>query len=108
MTWIALAFAAWQVTAVPTSPGLHNLVAELPGTGRVTFAISIPQKYDTARAVPLVLSLHPGGERTPYYGSAFTRMVVEPGLRDLGAIIIAPDCPADAWATPAAEKAVMM
>lgn len=116
MIGIVLALGLWQVVAgasqtprgVPNTPGLHDLVAELPDAGRVTFAISIPPKYDPSKPTPLVLSLHPGGERTPYYGSAFTRVVVEPGLRELGAIIIAPDCPTDGWTTPVAERAAMM
>jgi predicted peptidase len=73
----------------------------------VLYGVSVPRGYDPARPAPLVVVLHPGGERMRYYGSAFTRMVVEPGLRDLSAVMIAPDCPAGSWSDPAAEAAVI-
>ena len=33
--------------------------------------------------------------------------VVAPGLHDLGAIIVAPDCPTQSWTDPNAERAVL-
>jgi predicted peptidase len=69
----------------------------------------VPRGYDPAKPAPLVVVLHPGGERRRYYGSAFTRMIVEPGLRDLKAVMIAPDCPpaSPSWTDAPADKAVM-
>jgi predicted peptidase len=43
--------------------------------------------------VGLVLALHYGGQVTPYYGRGLLTGLVEPALRGLGAIIVAPDCP---------------
>ena len=91
----------------PTTGGLYDLTADVPEVGSVTFGLSVPKNYDAGRPVPLVVVLHPGGERTPYYGSAFTRVVVEPGLRDLGAVMLALDCPGESWSTPLAEKALL-
>jgi predicted peptidase len=83
------------------------LSADIPGVGHVLYAISIPKGYDTSRPAPLVLVLHPGGERMRYYGAAYARLLVEPALRDLQPIILAPDCPWSSWGDPAAEKMVM-
>ena len=35
------------------------------------------------------------------------RGIVSPALKDLNAIIVAPDCPTRSWSDPAAEQAVM-
>jgi predicted peptidase len=106
-----IAFASWLLAfataaALPTTKGLHRLEADIAGVGRVTYAVSIPDGYDPKQPAPLVLVLHPGGQRIPYYGAEFTRRVAEPGLRQLKPIMIAPDCAARNWADPACEKSV--
>lgn len=78
-----------------------------PDAGRILYGISVPAGYNSREPRPLVLALHPGGERTPYYGLSFMRGIVSPALKDLGAIIVAPDCPTRAWSDPMAEQAVM-
>ena len=78
-----------------------------PEVGRVRYAVSVPDGYDPARRRRSCLVLHPGGQRIPYYGAEFTQRVVEPGLRQLKAIMIAPDCPTASWSDPPADKAVM-
>jgi predicted peptidase len=106
---VALAQPATSLptTSLPTTSGLHDLVATVPGVGPVLYGLSVPPGYDTTRATPLVVVLHPGGTRMRYYGSAFVRTVVEPGLRELHAIMIAPDCTAASWEEPACENSVM-
>ena len=104
---------AWLVSSVasaadlPKTKGLHQLQADIPDVGKVLYAVSVPDRYDAARPAPLVLVLHPGGQRMPYYGAGFMRGVVEPALRQLQAIMIAPDCPGASWSDPGADKAVM-
>jgi predicted peptidase len=71
------------------------------------YGISIPGDYNARQPRPLVLALHPGGERRPYYGSSFMQGIVSPALEDLNAIIVAPDCPTRAWSDPVADEAVM-
>jgi poly(3-hydroxybutyrate) depolymerase len=93
--------------AAPTAPGVHELSFATRGAGMMLYAISIPKTYDPQRPAPLVLVLHSGGERMRYYGSAFMRLLVEPALGDLRAIMVAPDCPTNAWTDAAAEDAVM-
>jgi predicted peptidase len=68
---------------------------------------AVPGDYDPKQPRPLVLALHPGGDKTPYYGTQYMRGIFLPGLRELNPIMIAPDCPTRAWSDPAAEKAVM-
>ena len=95
------------VLDLPTTPGTHTLKADVPEVGEVRYAVSIPSNYEAGRPRPLVLALHPGGERIPYYGSVFARQVVAAGLRDLQPIILAPDCPTRSWTDPQADRAVM-
>jgi predicted peptidase len=71
------------------------------------YAIALPDGFKAGEARPLVLALHPGGERTRYYGRAYAALVVRPAVSDLHAIIVAPDCPTQAWTDPAADRAVM-
>ena len=105
LSWLlAIAIAG---TDLPSVKGLHRLEADIPGVGRVRYAVSVPDGYDPAKPAPLVLVLHPGGERVPYYGAEFTRRVVEPALRQLRPIMIAPDCPTAAWSDAGADKTVM-
>ena len=78
----------------------------VPEVGTITYGISTPGDIsDTPR--PLVVALHPGGERVVNYGSRFMAQVVAPALRDLGAIIIAPDCPTRSWGDAVSDRAVM-
>ncbi|MDP6607425.1 MAG: prolyl oligopeptidase family serine peptidase [Dehalococcoidia bacterium] len=71
------------------------------------YAISVPAGYDASDPRPLVLALHPGGGRTPYYGEGFLRQIAEPALRSWDAIFVAPDAPTGRWANATAEDAVM-
>jgi predicted peptidase len=68
---------------------------------------AVPGDYDSKEPRPLVLALHPGGEKTPYYGTQYMRGIFLPGLRSLDPIMVAPDCPTRSWTDPAAEKAIM-
>ena len=88
--------------AQAANPGVRELAFQTPDGTTLLYALSVPRGYDPQRPAPLVLVLHPGGERTRYYGSAFMRFVVEPALSDLRPIMIAPDCPTNAWTDPGA------
>jgi predicted peptidase len=80
---------------------------DAPGGTTLLYGRAVPGDYDPKQPRPLVLALHPGGEKTPYYGAQFMRSLFLPGLRELNPIMVAPDCPTRSWADPAAEKAVM-
>ncbi len=92
---------------LPATKGLHRLQADIPGAGRVTYAVSVPDGYDAKTPPPLVLVLHPGGPRGPYYGADFLRRIADPALRHLKPIMIAPDCTERAWSDAACDKAAM-
>jgi predicted peptidase len=74
----------------------------------VRYGISVPSGTASVRhrARPLVLALHPGG-RSPFFGSAFMRDIVEPALRSWDAVLIAPDVPDRSWATARSEAVVI-
>lgn len=91
----------------PPQRGVQDLALQVDGVGQVLYGISVPNDYDPKDPRPLVLALHPGGERMRYYGSAYMKLVVAPGVRDLKPIIVAPDCPARAWTDPGCERGAM-
>jgi len=101
---LAIAFARADL---PVARGLHRLQADIPGAGRVTYAVSVPDGYNAKTPAPLVLVLHPGGPRGPYYGAGFAQGIAEPALRHLKPIMIAPDCTERAWSDAACDKAAM-
>jgi predicted peptidase len=106
----ALLCASANVAAAqewPATRGLHRLKTEVPGIGEALYAVSVPDRYDARTPVPLVLVLHPGGPRGPYYGADFARRIAEPALRHITPIMIAPDCTGRAWADAACDKAAM-
>jgi predicted peptidase len=91
----------------PIDPGLHRLTFPLPDGAVMGYSITVPRDYRRGEARPLVLALHPGGQRTPYRGAMFAQQIVAPALGGLGAIVVAPDCPSKAWSDPPAEQAVL-
>ncbi len=97
-----------EPTATPgeslAPPDVQELLLQ-PGDRRYT--IAIPANYTGERPVPLVLSLHFGGTVTAFYGKVLLNMTVEPALRELGAIIVAPDCNGDGWTDPQSEADVI-
>jgi predicted peptidase len=90
---------------MPREPGVHRLVLERDGHPKVRYAISLPEGKLSSR--PLVLSLHPGGHGAPYYGEGFLIGLIEPALRELRPILVAPDCPSSSWTTSESEEAVL-
>ena len=96
---------AQSVTAPP--PRIRNRTLPVTEVGTITYGISVPADYDANNPRPLILALHPGGPRIAYYGSRFMEQVVLRGLGDLGAIVIAPDCPAASWADPVADRVLV-
>jgi predicted peptidase len=87
--------------------GTRDLSMRLSDGTDLPYGLSVPDGYKSDQPRPLILALHPGGERMRYYGSAYARVVVEPAVGELGALIVAPDCPSAAWTDAAAESAVM-
>ena len=91
----------------PTTAGTYTLSVPVPDSDPMRYALTLPRGYNGRDARPLILALHPGGQRFPGYGGAFVQQVVAPGLNGLGAIIVAPDVPARSWTDEIAERAVV-
>ena len=90
------------------APTVQQQRMQIPEVGTILYGISIPGDYDPHHPVPLVLVLHPGArDGRPYYGATFMTQIFAPALRDLHAIIVAPDCPARNWTDAVAERSVM-
>ena len=96
---------AQATTGSPSRVENRTLASAEAGT--ITYGIAVPAGYTPDKPRPLVLALHPGGERVAYQGSAFMRQIVLPALRDLDAIVVAPDAPARSWIDPVSDRAVM-
>ena len=106
-TAVLLAATLAQSTS-DVRPGVHQGTFTAPSVGTMRYGISIPKNYDSQSPAPLILVLHPGGERMRYYGVAFMRLLIEPALGEMRPIMIAPDCPTNAWTDRATEDAVML
>jgi predicted peptidase len=81
----------------------------VPLAGRsVELTAVIPVPDPTDPAPPLVVALHyAGGRGVPHYATGFVTDLVGPGLADLGAIVVAPDCPGPSWTDPTSEPVVL-
>ena len=76
-----------------------------PGGQR--YALAVPGKFSAREPVPLILALHYAGHGVDYYGLTMLESLIQPALHELGAIIIAPDCPARSWCDPQSEKFII-
>jgi predicted peptidase len=103
--WNAGAVSAQTDASVSiTAPGIYEMT--LPDAAR-RYTLVIPDGYTGQNPTPLIVSLHYGGEVTPFYGRGLLDSLIEPVLRDLGAIIVAPDSAAGNWANPTSEQHVL-
>ena len=72
--------------------GRHWQAVVLPPADTLRLTVWVPEEAERAGArVPLVLAAHFGGRVTPYMGGEYLDMLVLPALRELGAVIVAPD-----------------
>lgn len=102
------AFAGVDVPVL--APGLHTRTLERDGRPTIGYAISVPPGYTRTTPAPLVLALHFGVQGGPslFAGRDLVRLLIAPGLADLGAIIVAPDAlDGGPWNTPENDEAVL-
>jgi predicted peptidase len=85
---------------IAMNPGIHEQY--LPPDGR-RYAIALPAHYEPSEARPLVMALHWGGPVAPFTGKWLLAGLIEPALRALNAILVAPDRTRDDWANPESE-----
>jgi hypothetical protein len=74
----------------PNTPGTYTMSFPVPDFGPMRYALTLPRAYNGSEARPLILALHPGGQRFPGYGASFVQQIVAPGLSSLGAIMLLP------------------
>ena len=91
----------------PNTPGTYTMSFPVADSDPMRYALTLPRGYNGREARPLILALHPGGQRFPGYGASFVQQIVAPGLSSLGAIIVAPDVPTRSWTDEIAERAVL-
>ncbi len=74
----------------------------------VRYTLSLPDDLDSNQPAPLVLALHYSwdGEMPPYFGMTFLMRLIAPAFEELGAIIVAPDCPERDWHHPRSQRAI--
>jgi len=89
---------------IPTAPGIYEQVFQ---SRQLRFFISIPEAYQHHHTAPLVLALHWGGPSIPYKSKWYLLGQVLPALEELGAVIAAPDCPTNQWASPRIEADII-
>jgi len=89
------------------APGIWGSELPLEGDEMLTYAFSMPA-VEAGQRVPLILALHYGGSPTFGKGATYLKILAEPGFRDLGAIILAPDCPGQDWTDPRSVAAVLV
>jgi predicted peptidase len=87
----------------PQTAGIHRLMS-LDGR---RYTLVIPEGYDGRRVLPLVISLHYGGPVSPFYGEGLLARVIEPALRRLEALLVAPDCNHGRWDNERSEIEVL-
>lgn len=75
--------------------------------GDLRYSIAIPEDFSDDRPYPLILALHFAGHGSPFYGKLILTELVEPALRELGAIIVAPDCTGPDWTHSRSELDVL-
>src|SRR4029434_1744931 len=104
---VAMAFGQTQPGQIPVfKQGIHLDVLRRPNDLSVRYAISIPEGYSNTESVPLVLALHFGSSPNGAAQSVLVTLV-QPGLAELGAIIVAPESVGGAWNSPANDRAVL-
>jgi len=96
----------WTAEKSMKKAGIHEEALSLENGKTLRYTLSIPDAY-SQQPVPLVLALHYSRTVTPYYGRGILAFLVEPALRELTPIIVAPDCPARGWDNAVSEDAVM-
>ena len=107
----ALQSNAFADVDVPVlGPGLHTRTLERAAGPSIGYAISVPPTYNRTMPAPLVLALHFGVQGGPSLnaGRDVLRLLIAPGLAELGAVIVGPDSlNGGPWDTSQNEEAVL-
>lgn len=81
------------------------------GDRSVTYGMLVPRESPPEGGYPLIVGLHYGTTQepglSPYFGLGYVGQLVYPALKELNAVIVAPDAPEFSWAHPDSEAAVL-
>jgi predicted peptidase len=99
-----LAVLCFVVSTAAQAQTIHEQFLDRTDGPPVSYAISVPRAYH-GDPVPLILALHYGGDPRGA-GRDMLRILIQPALGELGAIIVAPDSLDGQWSTDTNEKAV--
>ena len=94
-------------TLAKLGAGVHKQTVTLRGGQQLRYTISVPANAGDGGKTALVVSLHYGGKVTPFYGGDMLDELVGPALRNLGAVLVAPDSLGGDWSAPDNEQAVV-
>jgi predicted peptidase len=89
------------------NPDILLKIIELKSGSKLRYTLAFPSEYSPVKTYPLVIALHYGGKVTPFYGFEFLISFVKPALKELDALLVAPDCPAMGWTNTTSEEAVL-
>ena len=86
------------------SAGVHQASLPLPVGGSFVFSYAVPSPApEPGDSIPLIIALHFAGGN----GNDYLVNLAEPGLRDLGGIIVAPNVLGTVWTNFLSENSVM-
>lgn len=104
---IVFSFVCTTVKTVPSDYVVQEKTMALESGLTIRYTLALPPSLSSEQPYPLILALHYGGKVTPYYGKSYLMNLVIPALRELDAIMVAPDCSGDGWTDVASEKATL-
>lgn len=104
---LALLFVNAAADSSQEEPIMLFKITELKSGLKLRYTLSLPHDYSPTASYPLVVALHYGGKVTSFYSKDFVTSFVSPALKDLQAIIVAPDCPSEGWTNPISESAIL-
>jgi len=97
MHWTVINGADAGADGRPQAPGLYDLESVAPDGGQVRCSLSVPAVGSGDIRLPLVLVLHYAGQPTRFYGRPLLQQLVEPALRPLDALMVAPESRGGQW-----------
>jgi len=92
-------------SAMPRTPGLHDIETRLADGRSARFTLSLPAA--TSVGPPLVLVLHYAGQPTRFYGRPLLEQLFAPALATLDAVLVAPESLGGQWNESANEAWVI-
>ncbi|MEE9430181.1 MAG: prolyl oligopeptidase family serine peptidase [Melioribacteraceae bacterium] len=91
---------------IPMTKGITNQRIQMGETGTLLYTLSIPEIKE-GKEVPFIIALHWAGQSKMHFAEGYLRGLAEPGFRELGAIVFAPDVPRNNWSDGFSEDAIL-